>query len=57
MLFFEIYIKIKLKLLLKIMVIVSKDGDFTDQLAFDLIDQIIEKTGYSVQYTKYFLGL
>jgi len=31
--------------------------DFTDQLAFDLIDQIIEKTGYSVQYTKYFLGL
>lgn len=30
---------------------------FTEELVRDLIDQIIQHTGYSVQYTKYFLGL
>ncbi len=30
---------------------------FTEELIRDLIDQIVQHTGYSVQYTKYFLGL
>jgi len=31
--------------------------DFTDELIHDLINKIIESTGYGVQYTKHLLGL